>query len=84
MRRGLRVVGDVPEFADAPSRVEVLEKRVETLAKPELVSALAASDTARAEGDARRFTRLGKDSNRVLGVRGDARGRAPAAGVESV
>ena len=49
MRRGLRVVGDVPEFADAPSRVEVLEKRVETLAKPELVSALAASDTARAE-----------------------------------
>ena len=49
MRRGLRVVGDVPEFADAPSRVEVLEKRVETLARPELVSALAASDAARAE-----------------------------------
>ena len=48
-RRGLRVVGDVPEFADAPSRIEVLEKRVETLARPELVSALAASDAARAE-----------------------------------
>ena len=49
MRRGLRVVGDVPEFADAPSRVEVLEKRLETLARPELVSALAAGDVARAE-----------------------------------
>ena len=49
MRRGLRVVGDVPEFADAPERVEVLEKRLETLARPELVSALAAGDVARAE-----------------------------------
>ena len=49
MRRGLRVVGDVPEFADAPSRAEALEKRVETLARPELVSALAAGDAARAE-----------------------------------
>ena len=49
MRRGLRVVGNVPEFADAPNRVEVLERRMETLARPELVSALAASDVVRAE-----------------------------------
>lgn len=49
MRRGLRVVGNVPEFGDAPTRVEVLERRMETLARPELVSALAASDTIRSQ-----------------------------------
>ena len=49
MRRGLKVVGGVPEFQDAPEKLEELERRVEALARPELVAALAADDAIRAE-----------------------------------
>ena len=49
MRRGLKVVGGVPEFQDAPEKLEELERRIEALARPELVAALAADDAVRAE-----------------------------------
>ena len=49
MRRGLKVVGSVPEFADAPERVAALETRLETLVWPELVAALESSDSITAE-----------------------------------
>ena len=48
MRRSLKVVGSVPEFEDAPERVEALEHRLERAVVPELVKALAAENTFRA------------------------------------
>jgi hypothetical protein len=34
LRRGLKVVGSVPEFNDAPERVAALETRLESLVGP--------------------------------------------------
>lgn len=48
MRRSLKVVGSVPEFEDAPERVEALEHRLEQAVKPELVKALANENAFRA------------------------------------
>ena len=39
MRRSLKVVGSVPEFEDAPERVEALEHRLEQTVVPELAKA---------------------------------------------
>lgn len=49
MRRALKVVGGVPEFQDAPEKVDALERRLEQILKPELVKALTASDAIKAE-----------------------------------
>ena len=49
MRRGLEIVGGVPEFAGAPEKVAELEKKMERAARPELVDALEKSDATRAE-----------------------------------
>ncbi len=48
MRRSLKVVGSVPEFNDAPERVEALEHRLEQAVKPELVKSLANENALRA------------------------------------
>jgi len=48
MRRSLKVVGSVPEFEDAPERVEALEHRLEQTVVPELAKALAAENSFRA------------------------------------
>ena len=48
MRRSLKVVGSVPEFEDAPERVEDLERRLEQTVRPELVKALTAENAMRA------------------------------------
>ena len=48
MRRSLKVVGSVPEFEDAPERVEALEHRLEQAVKPELVKSLANENAFRA------------------------------------
>ncbi|CAL6387030.1 unnamed protein product [Bathycoccus prasinos] len=40
MKRGLAIVGDVPEFADGRDRIAVLESRLESAARPALLRAL--------------------------------------------
>ena len=41
MQRSLRMLTDVPDYADRKARVAVLENKLEALLSPKLVSALA-------------------------------------------
>ena len=49
MRRGLKVVGSVPEFNNGRERVEALEDRLETVVAPALADALGKHNAPKAQ-----------------------------------
>lgn len=61
MKRGLAVVGDVPEFADGQDKVNAFEHKLEGIVRPALVTALESqnSTAARELGDVLRATGRG-------------------------
>jgi archaellum component FlaC len=80
MKRGLAIVGDVPEFADGRDRIAVLESRLESAARPALLRALemdkgvntsggSATNMVSSSGsrDSIKFARDARDALRSIG-----------------
>ena len=75
MKRGLAIVGDVPEFADGRDRIAVLESRLESAARPALLRALemdkgvsgASNMVSSGNRDSIKFARDARDALRSIG-----------------
>ena len=73
MKRGLEIVGDVPEFADGRDRIAVLESRLENAARPALLRALEMDKDSSStlmmamNRDSIKFARDARDALRSIG-----------------